>query len=273
MEAGRKEELKGLALKLNPSAIAPTLFGVAKGTPMVAVNKLTGAIRQINPADPNSMVLQPGEEFKESAIAEARYSGLIAQRGEQFMERQWNSLGKAVNALDKGSRTSVGMAAVGNQRAARALQVLKDHDNPTLLEFINSDLNGIMQGGAPHVEMMNRTSPQSMLAVKWASLKQNLLSNPQLIEVPEWRQQMGDVIKGIMDVDNEVIDINTGIASESFKKAIQSDPERFQRMVGHLENVKTVGMSPGNGGTPTSPRNAGKPDMGAILRQMLPKKK
>lgn len=76
MEQARKAELKGLALKLNPTAIAPALFGVQK-TPQIAVNRQTGASRVVQPDDQGNFNLQPGEELKDIATAGVRADAIL----------------------------------------------------------------------------------------------------------------------------------------------------------------------------------------------------
>lgn len=165
-------------------------------------------------------------------------------REEQFNESQWNKLGKSINSLQSGSRSAVGMAAVGNQRAARALQLLNDPNmTPQLLDYVNTDLGGIMQGGAPHVEQLNRSDMGRNLVTKWANLKQMILSKPESINLPETRELLKNTIMGIMQVDNEVLDTNLGIEKEAYLRAIQSDPKRFDRMIGAANKIKVIGTN------------------------------
>ena len=110
----------------------------------------------------------------------------------------------------------------------------------TLEKYVESDLAGIMQGGAPHVEMLRQQGYEN-LVTKWANLKQMVTSKPQAIAIPEIRQQLKDTLLGIMAVDNDVLDTNVGIAKEQFLQAIKSDPKRFERMVGVAEKIKTIG--------------------------------
>lgn len=176
-------------------------------------------------------------------FAQPREEGNIIRK-EQFNESQWNKLEKSVNALDKGARSSVGMAAVGNQRAARALAVLNDPSmDPIRLKFVMADLAGIMQGGAPH-EIMIRQAGYDNVITKFANLKQQITANPQAIAIPEIREQLKNTIQEIMAVDNTILDTNVGIAKEGFLKAIESDPKRFARMTKALDVVKTVGAKP-----------------------------
>lgn len=194
--------------------------------------------------DENGLFNVP-EGFKEKSIAVADKwttprNKANEIRESQFNETQWNKLGKSINALDKGSRTAVGMAAVGNQRAARALVLINNPNMDTVLKkYVEADLAGIMQGGSPHEQML-RQQGYDNLATKWASLKQTILSKPEAIEIPEIRQQLKETIEGIIAVDNDILDTNTGINKESFLKAVQSDPKRFERMVSEVNKIKTI---------------------------------
>ncbi len=223
-----------------------------------------GQAMNIQP-DANGIFNAP-EGFKEKSMAVAdkwtaprKEANAIKQ--EQFDETQWNKLGKAVNSLDKGSRTAVGMAATGNQRAARALALLDNPNMDTVLKkYVEADLAGIMQGGAPHEQML-RQQGYDNLVTTYANLKQKLTSEPQAIKVPEIRQQLKDTIQGIIAVDNDVLDTNVGIAKESYLKAIKNDPKRFERLVGAANKVKTTGSN-----VPQQTANTNRPSLDSFFK-------
>lgn len=228
------------------------------------INNDTGEARLIAPEEDGTFKVPAG--YKESSIAKAEEWAKPRKeantiRKEQFLEGQWNKLGKQVNSLDKGSRTSVGMAAVGNQRAARALEILDDPKMDTVLKkYVEADLAGIMQGGAPHEQML-RQQGYDNLVTKWAQLKQQITSEPQAIKVPEIRQQLRDTITGIMAVDNEILDTNAGFAKEQYLQAVQSDPKRFERMMGVAEKVKTIGNAKNTPGVKLDLKKASTDDL------------
>lgn len=268
---------RALLMKVAPEKVAeiaakqafsePDKMDVAKNGKMF-INNDTGEARLVVPNPDGTFNVPAG--FKESSIAKAEeWAKPRAEankiRKDQFLEGQWNKLGKQVNSLDKGSRTSVGMAAVGNQRAARALEILDDPKMDTVLKkYVEADLAGIMQGGAPHEQML-RQQGYDNLVTKWAQLKQQITSEPQAIKVPEIRQQLRDAITGIMAVDNEILDLNVGIAKEQYLQAVQSDPKRFERMVGVADQAKVIGRAKSGTGVKLDLKKASTDD---LLRQL-----
>ncbi len=200
--------------------------------------------------DENGVFNAP-EGFKEKsmAVADKWVAPRIAAndiKKEQFDETQWNKLGKSVNTLSQGARSAAGMAAVGNQRAARALALLDAPNmDSVLLKYVEADLAGIMQGGAPHEQML-RSQGYDNLVTDWAKLKQKVLAEPQSLKIPEIRQQLKETIQGIVAVDNDVLDTNVGINKETFLKAVKQDPERFNRLVGQVNKIKTTGQNTSN---------------------------
>jgi hypothetical protein len=193
----------------------------------------------------SEMVRSGGLTSNTQAIAGrmTQYSRANDIREIQFRENKWAQLEKELNALKVTARSAVGVSAIGNQRAARALDLLNNPGMTTqLLEYVNSDLGGIMAGGVPHVEMLNRTTFGKNLVSNWANLKQRISSEPSAINIPEIRALLKETIQGILQVDNEVLDINIGLAKEGFLDTIKSDEARFERMVGKAQKIKTLGM-------------------------------
>lgn len=101
LDTSRAADLKGLALKLNPSAIAPALYGVQK-TPQIAVNRQTGSSRIVQPDVNGNFNLQPGEELKDIATAGVRADAILNKESVAGVD----STGKPLLVNGKGKFTT-----------------------------------------------------------------------------------------------------------------------------------------------------------------------
>lgn len=162
--------------------------------------------------------------------ADARRATLNATVGtkqDQFDEKQWVNLEKRVNLLQSSSRSALGSAAIGNQRADRALQVL---DNPQAtdqdLQNAMVDLAGIFQGGSPHESSLGHQQYKT-LQTKINNIMTYITSSPTAAKQPAVRAKLRQVVQEIKDVDNKIIGDNMKVLEAAYPHLIQKDPQRW----------------------------------------------
>ena len=171
----------------------------------------------------------------------------------QKTEGSWVKLADKVNSLRQSSRSAVGAAAIANQRADRALQVLGDKGaSPQQLDYAMTDLAAIFQNGSPHETALNRQQ-YNTLKTKFINLKTFLTANPAAENQPEIQKQLGETVTEIKRVDNKIISDNMGIEGIAFEGLIKRNPDRWQRMMSAV-TATTSGVSdstPASSGPPT----------------------
>jgi hypothetical protein len=171
---------------------------------------------------------------------------------EKWTEDQWQKLERRANALNAGSRSALGQSGVANVRAARAMDVLVNKDivsDPYAYDLVNTDVQGIMKGGAPTNEQLKEryVNLQTQLASKW----QQITSNPTAVNQPEVKRQLLAIVNSLREIDNDVIDKNLGVAKVAFKKILSEDPDRAAEFFEAIEQSKDV--FPSSGGAPSTP--------------------
>lgn len=158
-------------------------------------------------------------------------------------EDTWIKLGDKVNSLRQSSRSAVGAAAIANQRADRALQVLADKGaSPQQLDYAMTDLAAIFQNGSPHETALNRQQ-YNTLKTKFINLKTFLTSNPSAANQPEIQQQLKNTVNEIKRVDNKIISDNLGVEGIAFEGLIRRNPDRWKRMTEAVQGT-TTGLEP-----------------------------
>lgn len=163
--------------------------------------------------------------------------------------RDWRDIADQTNPFAVkgfGAGNSVfGRAAKANQAAARGLKTLNSKKLTwgELNGYVNSDLGSIfVGGGAPHDITLHQSQYNTLLG-SIGTMKTYLTGQPASgIVPPETRQHFKELITDVIDTDNEIIDNQLGFVKEKYADRIQSDPERFQRLLDRANKIKTVGQ-------------------------------
>lgn len=157
-------------------------------------------------------------------------------------EANWIKLGDHVNSLRQSSRSALGAAAIANQRADRALEVLDNPGaSPQQLDYAMTDLAAIFQNGSPHETALNRQQ-YNTLKTKFINLKTYLTANPSAAGQPEVQKQIKQTVSEIKQVDNKIVKDNLGIAGVQFENLIKKDPERWNRLIDAVTKT-TIGTA------------------------------
>lgn len=158
---------------------------------------------------------------------ESKYS---TQR-ELDTKKSWKQLQKEINISNAPNARAIGMAAVNNVRAKRALTRLQTSKvTPQDLEIVANDLAAIFKGGVPDIESQRH---QRYLTIKGkvAEVAQFLLSKPAEMNVPEIVDRLKTITDELIDVDNAVISAYIDSVATGYEDYINQDPARFARMV------------------------------------------
>jgi hypothetical protein len=161
---------------------------------------------------------------------------VISQKQQQFDEGAWPKFMNLISPLHASSRSAVGVAALANMRADRALAILNDPNSSVdaIKQLVQPDLYGIMNGGVPHSEQLKEGYQNSLgadLAAKW----QYLTGDPQKYNNPDIRAQLKAVILGLKQVDNDIISKNAGVAEASYPGLISRHPDWYSKAMGALD--------------------------------------
>ena len=180
----------------------------------------------------------------------------------KWTESQFQALEKRTNALNSSSRSALGQSGIANVRAARAMDVLTNKDivqDPYAFDLVNTDVQGIMKGAAPTESQLKEkySNMQSELASLW----QKVTAQPTYVDQPGVKKQLVNIINGLKDIDNDVIDKNFWVAKVAFKKILDENPERAEEYFKALQGSKDVFPKTG---TPES--NAPHPDDNAAVQ-------
>lgn len=137
-------------------------------------------------------------------------------------EAQWTQLFRLTNPSAAMRGTPLGTAAIANQRANRALEILQDDKmTPQRKSLAITDLAGIIQGGSPHeqeIASQNYGAYQDM----WKNLVQKITAEPQIIKQPETVAEIRDLVRGVKGIDNDIIKSNLEESETFFADRIKA---------------------------------------------------
>jgi hypothetical protein len=140
--------------------------------------------------------------------------------------------------MQASSRSGLGSAGIANIRSARALSMLLDPNiiqDPYAFNLVNTDIQGIMKGGAP--DEVQLKEGYKNLQTWLGSLWQKVSSQPAMITQPEVQAQLINILTGLQDIDNQIIDKNLGVQKVVFKKILAEDPERAMEYFAALQET------------------------------------
>src|SRR5260221_4883084 len=163
-----------------------------------------------------------GRNQAESRLADSRARSLssidpdtgqpiITPKQRQQDEKSLSQLTRQIDPYIAMRGTLIGTSAQGNARANRALKITNDSKaTPKHLSAAIVDLAGKMPNGTPH-DLAMRQQNYGLLYTDIANMKTYLESKPQAANQPEVQQNIRQMIKDIVSVDNDVITNNIGI--------------------------------------------------------------
>ena len=119
--------------------------------------------------------------------------------------KRWDQIVKDTDPYKASSRSALGIATIGNQRANRAIPVLQ---NPNATnQDINTaiaDISGIFQGGVP-TESGIHEQEYNTLAKKIADMKTYITGAPSAPAVPEVKQHLLELVNTLKQINNSSI--------------------------------------------------------------------
>lgn len=177
---------------------------------------------------------------------EVKTSKTYGRDPEQWELEQWQKLEKSTNSLGQASRSALGQSGIANVRAARALEVLQNPNvtkDPYVYDLVNTDIQGIMKGAAPTEEQLKEK--YTNLQYKLSSIWQKITANPDEVKQPEVRKQLINIIDGLRQVDNKVIDKHLGVVSVAYKKFLEKRPEQAKEFFDALNGTKDMFIDEG----------------------------
>src|SRR5260221_2326198 len=163
-----------------------------------------------------------GRNQAESRLADSRARSLssidpdtgqpiITPKQRQQDEKSLSQLTRQIDPYIAMRGTLIGTSSKGNARSNRALKITNDSKaTPQQLSAAIVDLAGIMANGTPH-DLAMRQQNYGTLYTDIANMKTYLESKPQAANQPEVQQNIRQMIKEIVSVDNDVITNNIGI--------------------------------------------------------------
>lgn len=273
LDAERGPALKGLALKLNPTAIAPALFGVQK-TPQIAVNRKTGASRIVQPDANGNFNIQPGEELKDLAVAGVRADSILDKKTNVGVD----STGQPLFANGKGEVTTS----------------TTPNGQPILPKSATQQTAAVRDSAAyaktllPHIQQMRDTIAQADAKGYIGPAAGRVYGEFLTGKVGSTGNADADQLLGNLRAQDSLLKsgalkVHFGSRGgqamyEHFSDILNSGKQSAQTLNGALNGVQEFiqGYADAGGQNPlAAPAGGGTPppaDIGALLRQMLPKK-
>ena len=182
-------------------------------------------------------------------------------------------MAKFTDPLTQPSRLALGQSGTANVRAGRAIDLLTNKDitkDSYVYNLVNTDVQGVMKGATPDQEQLKEgyKTGQQQLAALWTKIS----SNPTAVNQPGVKSQLINILNGLRDIDNQVIDSQSGVAKVAFEGAIKNNPDRAIRFFQSLQGVKAAGAGP-SGSAPAASDKSGvikytrDPKTGKLVRE------
>jgi hypothetical protein len=129
------------------------------------------------------------------------------------------------------SRTPLGVAVTNNMKAGRAMKLLNQKGlyTPQDQSLVTTDLTAMMKGGSPDEELL-RQQQYGNLYTSGVSLLQRITSKPQDLNLPDIRQHLRDVVKGIIEVDNQSIKDHVDTVESGRADVISKRPKDWETL-------------------------------------------
>lgn len=175
-----------------------------KFIPGLDTSKMTG--QQIDSLMP--LLEKYGQAELTKQYRDALLSSKTAAAGtkqDQADQKRWDQIVKDTDPYKASSRSALGVATLGNQRADRAVPVLQN-PNATNQDIATAiaDIAGVFQGGAPTEAGVHQQEYNTLMG-KFANLKTMITGQPSAPAVPEIKQHLIDLVSQLKDVNNRTI--------------------------------------------------------------------
>jgi hypothetical protein len=153
------------------------------------------------------------------------------EQEDQFDAKMLERIGKAVNVLSTGSKLVVTLAAKANMQSDRAMQVLINPKatNEDIQGLAVTDIAALMKGGVPDKELI-KSNTYNSLSKKFSDVMTFITATPQAANTPAIRQKLIEVVKGLKQIDNKIIQDNLGIEAVVYEPFIKRHPDTWQRL-------------------------------------------
>lgn len=171
-------------------------------------------------------------EVKAQAAA-AKSEKTISLKDEQLLKKQWVSAGKDMDINTASSRSPLGVAVTNNQKASRAMKLLntKGTFTPEDKRLITTDLAAMMKGGVPDKDSEAGQKYGSLLE-DFVGVAAKVTASPKNLDVPEIRNHLREVMRGIVDVDNTTIKDHIDQMDSKYMDAAAWRPKEWEKMRG-----------------------------------------
>jgi hypothetical protein len=145
-------------------------------------------------------------------------------------QKRWDQIVKDTDPYKASSRSALGVATLGNQRADRAIPVLQN-PNATNQDIATAvaDISGIFQGGVPTESGVHQQEYQTLLG-KLANLKTYITGAPSAPAIPEVKQHLLDLVTQLKNVNNQTIKDQLDYTEEAYPDLIQKNRDAWTKI-------------------------------------------
>lgn len=165
----------------------------------------------------------------------------VGLRDEQYWRKAWVNAGKDMDLNSSSSRTPLGVAVRNNMSGGRAMKLLEgNRDTPFTPQdqsLITTDIAAIMKGASPDEELLRQQQYPSLYK-SGVELLQKITGKPQELNNPEVKKHLAEVVRGIVDVDNKVIQDHVDSMESKHQDVREKRPKDWEVMKAKaLKNV------------------------------------
>lgn len=142
--------------------------------------------------------------------------------------KRWDDVVKNIDPYKASSRSALGIATIGNQRANRAIPVLQNPQatNQDLNTAI-ADISGIFQGGVP-TEAGIHAQEYDTLVGRFNNLKTLITGNPSAPALPQVKQHLLELVSTLKQVNNQTLKDQLDYTETAYPDLIQKNQVAWQ---------------------------------------------
>ena len=151
-------------------------------------------------------------------------------------EKMFDLLSRKVNPNVAVRGSALGVAAINNQRADRAIDRLLNKDGWTIQDksMVVQDIAGLIQGGVPHEEEIRQQGYGTYLDT-FTNIANKAAQDPRVLNQPEIRKRLLDSVIALKQVDNKVIIDNLNTQEAMYSGVISRNPAQWNRVRASIE--------------------------------------
>lgn len=170
-----------------------------------------------------------------------------SEKQAQADKKRWDAIIKDTDPYKASSRSALGMATIGNQRANRAIPVLQN-PNATNQDISTAiaDISGIFQGGIP-TDAGQHAQEYNTLAGRLSNLKTLVTGQPSAPAIPEVKAHLLDLINTLKDVNNQSIKDQLDYTETAYPDLIQKNQMAWQGIRKRMGVDQAGSQSPQSG--------------------------